>query len=146
MRLYVERPNASGHPFEQAAESDTSTDTTACDRTPDTIILGDAFIWDAFWVYQFPQENVLRNLVSPVVPVNRNRLLTYAGTLTAGDSLEIDLSRYKIEKWDHDADPKLLNAFTNITGELPEFFECPVLYSDVDIPGIQASLRIGGAG
>ena len=68
--------------------------------TPTSIILGDACHWDAFWIWQFPKEFPEKEIAPPEAPINRNRIASYAGNLTAGDSLDIDLERYSAELLD----------------------------------------------
>jgi hypothetical protein len=137
MRLYVERATG-GYGMAQAAETDTDLTTTDLTTTPTSIILGDACHWDAFWIWQFPKEFPEKEIAPPEAPINRNRIASYAGNLTAGDSLDIDLERYSAELWTHDAATKKTNAYPDLSGELPDWSECPVLVAASSIPAVQA--------
>ena len=143
-RVFVEEiDTTSGLPFVQRKSGESTAINFLADA-PDVILLSDCGHWAGFWTWNYPREltKVLGELVAAEPPASDNKSLLWTGTLDEGDSLMIDVGAYKMERWDADhATAKLTDASPGLTGDIPRWKECPVLYVDSNIPMIRSHMR-----
>jgi hypothetical protein len=131
MSIYHESPTGTAFlPFSVTRQAHTTT-IWGSTNAYETVLLGDIGAWDAFWIvnYDLSDEGMVSDTMANDAPKNRNKKISYSGTLNSGEYVIINTERYTVEKITV-TDVATTNAYASITGDMLQFFgEKPVVYS-----------------